>query len=130
MDFVLDRKDKRLTMKVYVLIGLYLILAGCASQQEVWNKVGLTQASLDLDYQACSNLAAAVPDIHNETNVYTSKVNHVGNQTYVTTGPDPYAQLGQTIRDGMDTDARRDAMRRYCMNTKGYTFVGMRDAPK
>lgn len=118
-------------MKLWILAIAVIVLSGCAAQQEMWNRnSGFTQVELDHDYQECSNLAAVTPNVWHDTNVYTSHVSTVGNQTTVTTGPDPYAQLGQTIADSQANDDRKTAVRRYCMNTKGYTFAGMRDVPK
>lgn len=107
-----------------------ILLSGCAPEQELWNKVGgWKQSQLDQDYAACQVMALQVPEVHNETNIYTSHITTIGNQTTVTAGPDPYAQLGQNIRDSIDNDDRRVAIRRWCMLAKGYTFAGTRPAP-
>lgn len=117
-------------MRIAILAVSAIVLAGCAPQQELWNRPGgWTQVQLDHDYQECTNLSALTPKVWHDTDVYTNDATTIGNTTTVTTRPDPYAQLGQTIADSQANDDRKIAMRRYCMNTKGYNFVGVRDIP-
>lgn len=118
-------------MKLARLTILAMLLSGCAPEQELWNRPGgWNQAQLDQDYAACQLMAVQTPDVYHETNIYTSHVTTIGNTTTVTTGPDPYAQLGQSISDSIDNDDRKTAVRRLCMQAKGYVFAGTRPAPQ
>jgi hypothetical protein len=118
-------------MRLAKIAILALLLSGCAPEQEVFNRpTGIDQAQLNRDYAACQVLALQTPEVHNETNIYTSHTTTIGNQTTTTTGPDPYAQVGQNLRDAFDNDDRQTAIRRWCMQAKGYGFAGTRPAPQ
>ena len=117
-------------MRFMVLAAWCIVLSACVAQQEVWNRnPGFSQAELDHDYQECSNLADATPNVWHDTDVYSSRSATIGNTTTTTTGPDPCAAAGQAIADRASNDSRKTAIRRYCMNSKGYKFAGMRDVP-
>ena len=114
-------------MGVLRLSVLTFMLTGCAAEQELWTRpVSVTQAQLDQAYAACQVTALQTPEIHTQTDVYTSHVTTIGNQTTVTTGPDPYAQFGNALSDAIDNDQRKTEIRRWCMASKGFVFAGTR----
>jgi hypothetical protein len=112
------------SMKVGLSIPLIaLFLSGCATQ-EIYSKTGLNQASLDQDHAYCEMLAMNGPQQQTQVNVYTAHTTTYGNSSTTTVSPDPYTQFGAALGDTIANDERQTEIRRLCMQSKGYTFVG------
>jgi hypothetical protein len=112
------------TMKIELSIPfLALLLSGCATQEN-YSKPGLTQADLDQDHAYCEMIAMNAPRQQTQVDVYTTHTTNYGNYSTTTVGPDPYAQTGAAIGDAIANAGREDTIRRLCMQSKGYTFVG------
>jgi len=100
-----------------------LLLSGCATQ-EIYSKPGLTQTRLDQDHAYCELVAMNAPQQQTQVNVYDAHTTTYGNYSTTTVSPDPYAQFGAALGDTIANDESKTTVRRLCMQSKGYTFVG------
>jgi hypothetical protein len=110
--------------KISLSISLIALLASGCNTQEIYSKPGLTQASLDEDHASCELMAMNAPQQQTQVDVYTTHTTNYGNYSTTTVGPDPYAQVGAAIGDALANADRPATIRRLCMQSKGYTFVG------
>jgi hypothetical protein len=112
------------TMRIALSIPLVALLLSSCATQELYSKPGLTQADLDQDHAYCQLLAMNAPQQQTQVNVYTAHTTTYGNYSTTTVSPDPYAQFGAALGDTIANDERQTTVRRLCMQSKGYTFVG------
>jgi hypothetical protein len=118
------RENWQGTMKRRISIFLIAVGLSACDTQEVWQRAGLTQASLDQDYAQCQLYAESMPKQYTPTQVYNATTTTYGGYATTTVRPDPYSEVGAAIGDTIANDEHQTRVRRLCMQAKGYQFAG------
>lgn len=109
-------------MRIIVSIITALVLSGCASAPDIYDRPHTTSAQFQQDFAGCKLVAMGLPQQHTQANSYVANTTTYGNTSNTTIEPNPYAQLGAAIGDAIHNHNQKIDAFRLCMQAQGYSL--------